>query len=147
MQSCPRKTGFFCDYERLTMIIKMRGSSGFTLAELLVATFVLVVGVLSALLFFSNAMNATQYAGDVTEATSHGEYVLEEMKTRTTLANIAGTNWSAWVTGESIYSLPGESITVAITNAQANPLDIDLDVSWTRKSRTNNVSLRTRITK
>lgn len=122
-------------------------NGGFTLAELLVATFVLVVGVLSALLFFSNAMNATQYAGDITEASSHGEYVLEEMKTRTTLANIANTDWGAWITGENIYSLPSESMTVAITNAQANPLDISLDVNWTRKSRANNVNLRTRIAK
>lgn len=127
------------------MILKT--NKGFTLVEVLVAAFILVVGILGALLFFASAMTSTESAGDITAATSHGEYVLEEMKTRTSLANIVNTSWSAWATGENLCTLPAESVTVAITNSQANPLDIRLDVNWTRKARANTVTLRTQITK
>ncbi len=128
-----------------TLILKKHG--GFTLLEVLIATFVLVLGIVSTFLFFTNAMTSTQYAADVTTATSHAEYVFEEMKTRAALSDITNTNWTTWAQNENLNTLPQESIVVQIADAQGDPLDIQLAVNWTRKSRQNNVNLRTQMTK
>ena len=123
----------------------LKKKNALTLVELLITVFVLSIGILSTLLFFTNAMRSTEFARDITEATSHAGTVLEEMHTRETLANIAQTDWSAWSLGEGINTLPSESVTVAITNAAADPLDITVTVNWTRSQRQNTMSLKTRI--
>ena len=129
-------------HKRLTL-----KNNGFTLPEILVTTFVLSIGMLSVLLFFSNAMTATQYARDLTVPTSHAEYIFEEMKERSTLANITGTNWVSWAQAAGLNTLPGESVAVAFANTQNNPLNITTTVDWVRKLRANNVSLTTQMTK
>src|SRR5882672_6936083 len=111
--------------------------SGLTLVEVLMTVFVLSVGVLSSLMFFTNAMLSTEYARDLTVATTHAEYVFEEMQTRNTLANITGTNWSSWFTGQGLNTLNGESVAVTYTNSAADPLAVTTTVNWTKKSRTN----------
>lgn len=125
----------------------LKKHDGFTLLEVLTATFVLVLGIVSTFLFFTNAMTSTQYAADVTTATSHAEYVFEEMKTRAALSDIAATDWTTWAQNENLNTLPQESIVAQIADAQGDPLDIRLAVNWTRKSRQNSVNLRTQMTK
>ncbi len=115
--------------------------------EVLVATFVLTVGVLSAFLFFTNAMNAAKYARDITTATSQAEYILEEMETRNSLVNITATDWTAWAQAESLNGLPSEVISVVYANAVSDPLEINAVVSWVRDERTNNITLTTQMTK
>ncbi len=128
-------------------MIKLRKPAGMTLAEILIAVFVLSIGILSALMFFTSAMIATETARDMTEATTHAEYTLEEMKTRSSLANITGTNWVSWASGASLNTLPSETVTVTFVNASADPLDITVTVGWTKKGRSNNVALRTEMHK
>ena len=120
---------------------------GVTLPELLIAVFVLSIGILSALMFFTSAMIATETARDMTVATTHAEYTLEEMKDRSTLANITSTNWTSWASTASLATLPSETLTVTIANSSADPLDITVTVGWTKKGRTSNVALRTEIHK
>ncbi len=120
---------------------------GFTMVELLIAVFLLSVGIVASLLFFTNAMNASEFAREMTVATTHGEYILEEMKTRPTLANITATNWTSWASAQSLNSLNAESVSVTYTNASADPLDTTVAVSWVRRGRTNNVTLKTEIHK
>ena len=120
---------------------------GLTFAELLVAVFVLSIGILSVLLFYTNSMRAVDYAQDLTIATIHGEYVLEEMQTRNTLANITATDWTAWAIAEGLDSLNNETIAVAIENATADPLHIDATVSWTKNLRDYNIVFTTELTK
>ncbi len=128
-------------------MFNFKNKQGLTLVEVLITVFVLSVGILSTLLFFTNSIISTEYARDLTVATSHSEYILEEMKTRPTLANITSTNWSTWFTGQSVDFLPSETVSVTYVNSASNPLDITAQVSWTKKSRTNSVSLRTKLTK
>ena len=118
-----------------------------SLAEILVAVFVLSIGILSMLMFFSNALQATEYARDLTVATSHGENVHEEMVTQLTLANITATDWDDWRIAEGYDTLPFEQVSVAYVNALSDPLDITTTVSWIRHERQNNVVLRTQMTK
>jgi Tfp pilus assembly protein PilV len=121
--------------------------SGLTFAELLVTSFVLVTAIVSSLLFFTNALTASQYSRDVTVATSHADDLFEEMQSRATLANITGTDWSAWLTSRTADRLPSETVTVTYTNAAAVPLEITARVSWTRKVRVYNESFVTRMRK
>ncbi|MFH1360812.1 MAG: prepilin-type N-terminal cleavage/methylation domain-containing protein [Candidatus Omnitrophota bacterium] len=121
-----------------------RVSSGMTLAELLVAMFVIVLGMLSALLFFTNSIKAGEYARDITLATTHAEYILEEMRTTSYSDLVNGDYWSGWVQSEGLNTLPSESV-VILVNAEDDPLAIETTVSWTRDGRTGNVGLTTQI--
>lgn len=128
--------------------MKKYNTKGLTLVEVLVAAFILVVGILSVFLFFTNAMKATQYAQDLTLATSHAENVLEEMKIKSTLAEITGENWTTWAQSQGFNTLPSESTSVSYpAGDSADPLDIQVTVSWTRDGRSNNIVLRTHMTK
>ena len=114
---------------------------------MLIAVFVLSVGIMSVLLFFSNAMLSTEFAGDMTTATSHAEYLLEEMQSRQTLANIVATDWAGWAQKQGLKVLPEETYNIRFTNTENNPLDIQTTVTWKKNSRINQVTLITSITK
>ncbi len=122
-------------------------ATGFTLVELLITIFVLAIGITSAILFYTNAMRATEYARDITEATTQAQYIFEEMRTRPSLSNITATNWDTWSQSAGIKSLPSETINVVYANMLADPLDITTTVNWQKYSRQNSVSLRTELTK
>jgi hypothetical protein len=124
-----------------------RNEKGLTFAELIVTTFVLVTAVVSALLFFTNALAASQYSRDVTVATSHADDLFEEIQSRATLANITGTNWASWFSSQSYDKLPSESLNVVYTNALADPLEVSASVAWIRRARTYTETFVTRMTK
>ena len=121
--------------------------SGMTLMELLIAAFVLSVGIVSTLLFFSSAMLSADYAGDITVASTHAEHVLEEMRSRNSLRDITLTNWEDWAAKDGLNALPAENLSVAYTNAAADPLEVTVDVGWTKRSRNHKVTLYTTILK
>ena len=128
------------------MLLRNR-NQGLTLVELLMAIFVLVVGIMSALLFFSQSMIVTDFAGDITVASAHAEYIMEEIKSRKTLMNVTGTNWESWAAEQGLNTLPQETFQVSFGNVLDNPLDVETTVSWMRSSRVNKVSLVTKIAK
>lgn len=125
----------------------MLNKKGLTFTELMVTAFVLVTAIVGVLLFFTYALMATQYAHDVTIATSHGDWLFGEMKSRGTLSNIVSTDWTAWFASQSGDRLPGEAVSVGYTNAVAVPLEITADVSWSRKSREYRETFMTRMKK
>ena len=128
--------------------MQKKRKSGFTLAELLVAIAVLAFGVTGTLLFFTNAMAAREYAEDLAVASTHTEMVLEEAITESTLANITAKDWAAWAVSEGLNTLPSESCSVTYpAGTSADPLEIQVTVSWVKKGRTNSASLTTQITK
>ena len=118
-----------------------------TLIELLMATFVLTFGIMSALLFFSQSMIVTDFAGDITVASSHAEYLMEEMRDRKTLMNITSTNWESWAQEQGLNTLPQETVQVNFSNVFNNPLLVEAKVSWMRRARENNVTLVTKMGK
>ena len=120
---------------------------GLTLVELIVTMFVLSVTLSSVLMFFTNARLAQQYAKDSTVAVSHAEHMMEEMRARTTLANITATNWPSWASSQNLNTLPSESMTIAYTNSASDPLEITVSVNWARNARSFAYSLLTRMTK
>lgn len=127
--------------------MRCSNKQGLTLVEVLITVFVLAIGILSSLLFFTNAMISTEYARDLTVATTHVEYVLEEIQTRSTLANINGTNWASWFTTQGLNTLPSETVAVTYANAASDPLEVTATITWTKKNKTSNVALTTKFTK
>ncbi len=120
---------------------------GFTLLELLVAAYILVIGISSTLLLNINAMTSSQFAWDLTVATSHAQHILEEMQVKEDLSAILSTDWNAWAGQQKLNILPGEKIVVLFGDPEADPLEIEVNVEWQRKVRKNLVSLKTRLTK
>lgn len=106
-----------------------------TLVEILVAVFILTVGIVGSLLFLVNAMTATETARDLTTATTHAESVLEEMKSRLSLDDIQLTDWKAWAKAEGFDSLPNEQLDVQFEPPGGNPLKIDVTIRWARVGR------------
>ena len=128
-------------------MILFNRNKGLTLIELMIAVFILAVGIMSTLLFFSQSLIITEVSGDITTASSHAEYVMEEMRSRKTLVDITSTNWEDWAKEHGLNTLPGESLKVSFNDTITNPLIVETKVNWERSSRTNNVTLVTRITK
>jgi len=119
---------------------------GFTLVELLVAIFVLALGVAGALNFFVGSAAAVRYAEDLTTAYVHLEYVLEEMKTHEELSTITANDWNNWAAGKGLNDLPDETFSVNYpAGTEVDPLQIQVSVSWTRRGETQTVSLATQI--
>lgn len=126
---------------------KLRGNAGITLVEVMITIFILSVGVLSSLLYFTAASISTELARDMFVATNHGEYVLEEMRSRATLADITATDWTSWATATGLNTLSNEAITVSFADAAADPLSITATVTWDTRLRSTDVSLITEMTK
>lgn len=129
------------------MNIYPKKKSGFTLVEVLIAVFILSIGIVSTLMFFSTAMTTADYSRDVTVATSHGECILEEMKTKKSTFDIVAVNWENWLSDNGFALLPQERVRVDITKVLENSLDIKVTVDWVKRARIFNVTLQTEITK
>ena len=127
--------------------MKLKNQNGLTLVEVLIAVFLLSVGIVSTLMFFSNAMLSAEFAGDITVASTHAEFILEEMKSRKTLSNVTATDWAEWARNAGLPSLPGETVEVFFTNAESDPLEVMATVSWKKKLRNNKVVFITGLTK
>ena len=124
----------------------LRLNKGFTLVEVLVATYILLIGICSMLSLFIYFMAAGQAAWDRTLATSHAENVLEAMQTRATLSDIVSTDWRRWYKGQNLYTLPREILKVTFVDPSSDPLRIRVLVQWERK-RVNSTFIETQMTK
>jgi len=126
---------------------KINNQKGTTLVEVLIALLVVSIGVLSSLAYFAAANRSTAIARDITIATTHGEYVLEQMRSLPALSNITGTNWDDWTKTTGLNTLSNETITVAFADASADPLNVQTTVSWLTNGRTHTVAFTTEMTK
>ncbi|OGX26086.1 MAG: hypothetical protein A3D10_06665 [Omnitrophica WOR_2 bacterium RIFCSPHIGHO2_02_FULL_48_11] len=121
--------------------------SGMTLLEILIAIFILSVGILSILLFISSAMILSTGAWEMTVATTHAESILEEMQTKKTLGEITLADWNDWAQKQEFSTLPKESFIVTFPSGGKNPLDVQVLVNWVQNERWQNIVLRTKITR
>jgi len=128
-------------------IDRLLKNRGMTLVEVLVAVFILTVGILGALLFFTRSMQATESAQDLTLATTHAEMILEEMRALPTLLDIQERKWGDWAQHQGLNILPGEQVKVSFSNYASNILQINVVVNWRRGGRSGEVNLYTEMTK
>ncbi len=123
---------------------------GFTLVELLIAVFILSVAIGGVLLLYTTSMMSSQLAWDISVATSHAEYVLEEAQTHDSIDEITRFNWKGWTDVQGLNTLPSETIDIAFSDLSRDEvtsplLDMQVTVNWVRKSREHDVTLRTKI--
>lgn len=127
--------------------MRIHNKKGFTFVELLIAVFILAGAISGVLLLYTTSMISSQQAWDTTVATTHGEHVLEEMQARESLVSILNVNWRDWVQEQRLSTLPNEVIKVTFADSGSDPLDVQVQVNWIRRSRARNVTLKTKITK
>ena len=124
-----------------------RKKEGFTLVELLIAVFILAVTISGVLLLYVTSMASSQLAWDTTTATTHAEYILEEAQRLDSIGEILGLNWKAWAKAQGLTTLPEERIDIVFSEPESNLLGMQVRVSWNRKLRPHQVTLRTKVAK
>ena len=127
--------------------MNLRNNLGFTLIELLVAAYILLVGICGILSLFTNSMMSTQSAWDITVATTHAQYILEEMQNKNTLQDILDVDWNAWAQEQKLNTLPDETFEITYNDLTADPLEIQVIDKWKRSSGITHITLRTKLTK
>lgn len=127
--------------------IKQLRTKGFTFIELLLAVFILSVGISAVLMLYTSSMLSAATAWDMTVATSNAEHMLEEMQARGSLAGIVNTDWARWAQDHGLNTLPAEAFGIDFADPASDPLNIQITVSWQKQLRTNQVILKTRLTK
>ena len=127
--------------------MRLKPSNAFTLVELLISAFILLVGICGMLFSYVHFMKSSQVSWDMTVASNHVESILEEMQTKPRLQDVISTDWDEWAQKMRLKTLPGEIFSVTYTDPSADPLDIQLAARWQRGNDGHGVSLRTALTK
>jgi len=126
---------------------------GFTLVELLLSVMVLTVTLTGALLLFINCIILNETSRNLTIATNHIQFVLEDIKD-TNFINIApginNGNWdwdSAEIALNGLIPLNSEAVTTTLGGAGSSDLlEIIVSIAWVeRGTRNRNLSYRTLI--
>ncbi|MCA9400909.1 MAG: hypothetical protein KC713_04740, partial [Candidatus Omnitrophica bacterium] len=84
---------------------------------------------------------------NITTATTHVEYIFEEMRSMSTLAEITSMDWVTYAVTNNLNTLKNEAVSVAFTDPLADPLEVTTQISWLHQGRTYNVNLTTKFTK
>ena len=125
-------------------------SKAFTLPELLLVAAILGYALSVVLLTFINSAALNEASRNLTTATTHAEFVMENIK-NTVFASIAtniGNGLWTWdtaaVTSQGLMALNTES--VSTISIGTNPLDITVTVTWNdTQGRSRSKILRTLI--
>ncbi len=125
----------------------LKSPKAFTLVEVLVCAYILLIGICGILLLYVNLMQATQSSWETTVAVSHAENVLEEMQNTQTLPDIIATDWDKWAKDKGLKTLPREKVLVVYANQMVDPLDIKVQVQWQSRAGANSITLETGLTK
>ena len=126
---------------------------GVTLAELLLAVAIMAFILIALLLVFINCIILNESNRNLTVATSHAQFVMEQIKdsSLTDFTGLAGRiNSGTWdwntaaITAQGLAALPNEAIDTNV--AGTTTLDISLTVTWLdRGTRPRTQTLRTLI--
>ncbi len=131
-------------------------NKGFTLSELLLAAAILAFVLSGLLLLFINCIILNEANRNLSVATSHAQYIMEEIKNAGTLQSIKAKIDSGNFT--SFQVLPNENITVCCCNSPCSsclgscqsagdPLGIYVRVNWKDRSvRDRYIELKTQMT-
>lgn len=124
-------------------------NKGLTLAELLFALAILAFVLTGLLALFTNCIFLNETNRNLSIATSHAQYVMEEIKSTNFSSIVAAYNKKSWdsatITSKGLVALPNERICMSVTGN--DPLRVVVTDTWSgRGQRTSSVELRTLIT-
>lgn len=112
-----------------------QGRNGFTLVEILVAVFILVVGILGVISVATTVINGNAFGKRITTATVLAQEKMEELKNTAYASVVTGSD-----TQESIYT---RTWTVTTDSPAAGMKTIEVAVTFPWESTTRNVTLKT----
>ena len=128
----------------------MKHSKGFTLLELMIAMFVLTVGLLGILLSNTASKNTSIRMNERILALQDAHRVIELMRSTSSVGNFPGNVTNAYPNGAPVLgfnTLTDEAITVDYTDIEEDPLDVTVNVTWSELgARDAATQLRTLIT-
>ncbi len=115
---------------------KIRNNNGFTLIEILIALFILVVGLLGVISVATTVINGNAFGKEITTATTLAQDKMEELK---------GTDYTSITSGgpETQQSIYTRTWTVTSDSPVAGMKTIEVTVEFTWKGTTHNVALKT----
>lgn len=116
----------------------------FTLAELLLAAAILAAALCALLATFSYIMILNQTASNNSVAVNDAQYVMELFKA-ITFSQIQGYKTAGNYTAPNLTNLQSENISVAF-GAQADPIQVEVTVSWVEMQRARQLKLVSRFT-
>lgn len=123
----------------------LKSLKAFTLVELMITAYVLLIGISGVLLSYVQFLSSSQSSWDMTVASSHAESILEDMHTQKSLADIPSIDWDGWADTHGFKSLPEEKIIAVFDNASPQLLDITVTVEWQRNKAIKNLTLQTKL--
>ena len=122
-----------------------------TLSELLLATAILAFVLSGLLLLFTRCILLNDENRNLAAATSHAEYVLEDIRQKvfsTVQAGISNGSWdwnTSQISSQGLTALSNEAVDTQASGS--NPLQVTVTVTWTdRSQRPRSASLQTSIT-
>lgn len=130
--------------QNLSLRFKKRG---ITISEVLLAAVILAVALTAILMTFVTTAVLTEANRNTTRATTHAQYVLEDIKntTFTTVRNHGSTSWdwnSTTINSKGLSALNNESIDTTVSGTTL--LTITVTVSWNdRGGRNRSLTLET----
>ncbi len=116
---------------------KIANSSGFTLIEIMIAMFVLAIGLLGAAGVATTIISGNTLGKEITTATTLAQDKMEELKGTTYLSIAPGSD-----TQESIYT---RTWTVTSDSPVTGMKTIDIVVAFSWKGSPHNVTLQTMV--
>jgi type IV pilus assembly protein PilV len=122
--------------EKVIKVYRIRNNKGFTLIEIMVAIFILVVALLGVAAVTVSVINGNAFSKDITSATTLAQDKIEELKDTAYDSIVSGSDTS------SIYTRTW-TVTSPITDSKT----IVVVVSWSRGGNTRNVTLRSIVTR
>ncbi|MEI6437770.1 MAG: type II secretion system protein [Candidatus Omnitrophota bacterium] len=130
-----------------------RSQRGFTLPEVLVSAAILAYCLSALLATFINSAALNDSTRNLMRATTHAEFVMENIKATAFAAipsNHNGAQWDTWtlntaaVNAAGMAALNTEAITTTLTGT--NPIDVTVTVTWhDLRGRSRSTVLRTLI--
>jgi Tfp pilus assembly protein PilV len=115
--------------------------NGFTLLEVLLATFLFTTGIVAVVRVFSMGLVASSDIENVDLALNIAQKKMEEIK-NTPFANLADSGPAA---ADTTFPLSNFSITVDVAELQ-NPMPVNVAVNWNVSGGTTGVNLVTLVT-
>jgi len=123
-------------------MIRQSIEKGFTLLEFIFGSVVLIIAVVGLLAFFRSPIVVNEIARDTTIAMQDASAIIEQMR-MIGFGSIQATDWDAWAQSNNAKNL--ESETIATSYSGTDPLEATVTVTWTRRGRTRDVRLTSRI--
>ncbi|RKY38381.1 MAG: hypothetical protein DRP75_04610 [Candidatus Omnitrophota bacterium] len=120
---------------------------GFSFLELILASTVLLIALVSLLTSNFNASQVALINEHTSVALNEAQAVLEEMRRRNLRASIVSEDWAGWLNAHGCFCLPAQNLTVTYpSGTDADPLEIRVRVDWNEQGRVHTVQLLTLLT-